>query len=60
MYPLIYRLFSIATTLPLSTAEDERVVSQEKLNKTSHRSSIKTFVGKQKRREMKVNLCDLS
>ena len=42
MYPLIYRLFSIATTLPLSTAEVERVVSQVKLIKTSHRSSIKT------------------
>lgn len=25
MYPLVYRLFSIATTLPLSTAEVERV-----------------------------------
>jgi hypothetical protein len=42
MYLLVYRLFSIATTLPLSTAEVERVFSQVKLIKTSHRSSIKT------------------
>jgi hypothetical protein len=41
MYPLVCRLFSIATTLPLSTAEDE-FCSQVKLIKTSHKSSIKT------------------
>ena len=40
MYPLIYRLFSIATTLP----EVERVFSQVKLINTSHRSSIKTKI----------------
>ena len=42
MYPLVCTLFSIATTLPLSTAEVERVFSQVKLIKTSRRNSIKT------------------
>ena len=42
MYSLVYRLFSIATTIPLSRAEVERVFSQVKLIKISHRSNIKT------------------
>lgn len=42
MYPLIHRLYSIAVVQPLSTAEVERVFSQVKLIKTSHRSNLKT------------------
>ena len=42
MYSLVYRLFSIATTISLSRAEVERVFSQVKLIKISHRSNIKT------------------
>ena len=42
MYPMVHKLYSIANTLPLSTAEVERVFSQVKLIKTSHRSNMKT------------------
>lgn len=42
MYPLVAKLVSVAGVLPLSTAEVERVFSQFKLMKTSHRSSLKT------------------
>jgi len=33
MYPLVCRLFSIATTLPISTAEDERVFFTGEIDK---------------------------
>ncbi|CAC5392832.1 RPC1 [Mytilus coruscus] len=42
MYPLVHQLYAITATLPLSTAEVERVFSQVKLIKTSHRSNLKT------------------
>lgn len=42
MYPLVSALYSRAIVQPLSTAEVERVFSQVKLIKTSHRSNMKT------------------
>ncbi|CAG2213860.1 unnamed protein product [Mytilus edulis] len=42
MYPLVHQLYAITATLPLSTAEVERVFSQVKIIKTSHRSNLKT------------------
>ena len=41
-YPLLHRLYIKAAVQPLSTAEVERVFSQVKLIKTSHRSNLKT------------------
>ena len=46
MFPLVYRLLSIATTLPLSTAEVERVFFHLKLIKTSHRRRLTTTTPK--------------
>ena len=40
-YPLVARLAAIAATVPVSTAEVERVFSQLKLIKTDHRCSLK-------------------
>ncbi|XP_071144381.1 zinc finger protein 862-like [Mytilus edulis] len=42
MYPLVAKLFSVAIIQPLSTAEVERIFSQVKLIKTSHRANLKT------------------
>ena len=41
-FPLVARLSAIAATVPVSTAEVERVFSQLKLIKTDHRCSLKS------------------
>ena len=41
MFPNVYKLMCVATVLPLSTAEVERVFSQVKLIKNEHRNRLK-------------------
>ena len=40
VYPNIFKMLTVAATLPLSTATVERVFSQVKLIKTDHRNSL--------------------
>ena len=40
-YPLLVHLYATALTIPMSTAEEERVFSQLALIKTDHRNQLK-------------------
>ena len=54
-YPLLTKLYAVGMTLPMSTAEVERIFSQLALIKTNHRNRLKEST-LQKLLNLKINI----